>query len=96
MSLYRYVYLNQPRLTRLAGIVLILAVGARHAIEAPERFRAAAYLGVLFAVDVAATLYRILSRKPTNLNKGRLLRWFQGVCFGWVQSDGGEWRRRPA
>ncbi|HEV2093921.1 MAG TPA: hypothetical protein VGR18_12225 [Rubrobacter sp.] len=56
VSLYRYVYLNQPRLTRLAGVVLILTVGAIHAIEAPEHFRAAAYLGVLFAVNVAATL----------------------------------------
>lgn len=56
VSLYRYVYLNQPRLTRLVGIALILAVGAIHAIEAPYHFRAAAYLGVLFALNVAATL----------------------------------------
>ena len=56
VSFYRYVYLNQPRLTRLAGIALILAIGAIHAIEAPEHFRAAAYLGVLFAINVAATL----------------------------------------
>ncbi len=56
ISIYRYVYLNQPHLTRLAGIALILSVGAIHAIEAPEHFRAAAYLGVLFALNVAATL----------------------------------------
>lgn len=56
VSLYRYVYLNQPRLTRLAGVALILAVGAIHAIEAPDHFRAAAYLGVLFAVNAAAAL----------------------------------------
>ncbi len=56
VSLYRYVYLNQPRLTRLAGVALILAVGAIHAIEAPDHFRAAAYLGVLFMVNAAAAL----------------------------------------
>ncbi len=56
ISLYRYVYLNQPQLTRLAGIALILSVGAIHTIEAPEHFRAAAYLGVLFALNVVATL----------------------------------------
>ena len=55
ISLYRYVYLNQPRLTRLAGVALILAVGAIHAIEAPNHFRAA-YLGVLFVVNAAAAL----------------------------------------
>ena len=56
VSLYRYVYLNQPRLTRLAGVALILAVGAIHAIEVPDHFRAAAYLGVLFVVNAAAAL----------------------------------------
>jgi hypothetical protein len=56
VSFYRYIYLNQPQLTRLAGIVLILAVGAIHLIEAPEHFRAAAYLGALLAINVAATL----------------------------------------
>jgi len=56
VSLYRYVYLNQPRLTRLAGVALILTVGAIHASEAPEHFRAAAYLGVLFAANAGATL----------------------------------------
>jgi len=56
VSLYRYVYLNQPRLTRLAGIALILVVGVVHLIEAPEHFQDAAYLGVLFAANVAATL----------------------------------------
>lgn len=56
VSFYRYIYLNQPRLTRLTGIALILAVGAVHLIEAPEYFRAALYLGVLFVSNVAATL----------------------------------------
>lgn len=56
VSFYRYIYLNQPRLTRLAGIALILTVGAIHLIEAPEHFRAAAYLGVLFAINAAAAL----------------------------------------
>jgi hypothetical protein len=56
VSFYRYIYLNQPRLTRLAGIALILGVGAIHLIEAPEYLRAATYLGVLFAINAAATL----------------------------------------
>ena len=56
VAFYRYIYLNQPQLTRLAGIVLILAVGAVHLVEAPEHFGAAAYLGVLFAANFAGTL----------------------------------------
>ncbi len=56
VSFYRYIYLNQPKLTALAGIVLILAVGAVHAVEAPEHFRAAVYLGVLFVVNAVGTL----------------------------------------
>lgn len=46
VSFYRYIYLNQPRLTRLAGIALILTVGAIHLIEVPEHFEAVRYLGV--------------------------------------------------
>lgn len=55
-AFYRYIYLNQPRLTRLAGVVLILALGAVHLIEAPDHFEAAAYLGALFVANFAATL----------------------------------------
>lgn len=53
---YRHIYLNQPRLTTLTGIVLILGVGAVHAVEAPRHFEAATYLGVLFVLEVVATL----------------------------------------
>ena len=56
VSFYRYIYLNQPRLTMLAGLALILAVGAIHLIEAPSHFKAAVYLGVLFAMNFAGTL----------------------------------------
>jgi hypothetical protein len=56
VSLYRYIYLNQPGLTRLAGIALVLAVGAVHLVEAPEHFEAAPYLGVLFVANAAGTL----------------------------------------
>jgi hypothetical protein len=56
VSFYRHIYLNQPRLTRLAGVVLILAVGAIHLLEAPTHFEAAAYLGVLFAINFVGTL----------------------------------------
>lgn len=56
VSFYRYIYLNQPNLTTVAGIVLVLAVGAVHAVEAPEHFEAALYLGVLFVVNPIGTL----------------------------------------
>src|ERR687890_1481893 len=56
VSFYRHIYLNQPRLTRLAGVVLILAVGAIHMLEAPAHFEAAVYLGVLFAINFVGTL----------------------------------------
>ena len=56
VALYRYIYLNQPQLTRLAGIALILAIGAIHLIETPEHFEAAAYLGVLFVANFAGTV----------------------------------------
>lgn len=56
ISFYKYIYLNQPQLTRLAGIVLILAVGGVHLIEAPEHFEAASYLGVLFVANFVGTL----------------------------------------
>jgi hypothetical protein len=55
-AFYRYIYLNQPQLTRLAGIALILAVGVVHLIEAPGYFEAAAYLGALFVANFVATL----------------------------------------
>lgn len=56
VSFYRYIYLNQPRLTRLAGIAMILAVGAVHLYEAPEHFEAATYLGVLFVANAVLSL----------------------------------------
>lgn len=56
IAFYRYIYLNQPQLTRLAGMALILAAGTIHLIEAPEHFEAAVYLGVLFVVNFAGTV----------------------------------------
>lgn len=56
VAFYRYIYLNQPKLTALAGIVFILAIGVIHLVEAPEHFRIAAYLGVLFAANFVGTL----------------------------------------
>jgi hypothetical protein len=56
VSFYRYIYLNQPELTRLAGIVLILAVGTVHLVEAPAHYRISPYLGVLFAANFVGTL----------------------------------------
>jgi hypothetical protein len=56
VSFYRYIYLNQPQLTRLAGVVLVLAVGVVHLVEAPGHFEAAAYLGALFVANFVGTL----------------------------------------
>jgi hypothetical protein len=56
VSFYRYIYINQPQLTRLAGIVLILAVGTVHLVEIPSHYGISPYLGVLFAVNFAGTL----------------------------------------
>jgi hypothetical protein len=56
VSFYRYIYINQPQLTRLAGIGLILAVGVVHLVEIPSHYEISPYLGVLFAVNFALTL----------------------------------------
>ena len=56
VSFYRYIYINQPQLTRIAGVVLILAVGTVHLVEIPAHYEISPYLGVLFAVNFAGTL----------------------------------------
>ena len=56
VSFYRYIYINQPRLTRLVGIGLVLAVGVVHLVEIPSHYDISPYLGALFAVNFAATL----------------------------------------
>jgi hypothetical protein len=56
VSFYRYIYINQPQLTRLAGIAFILAVGTVHLVETPSHYEISPYLGVLFAVNFAGTL----------------------------------------
>ena len=55
-SFYGYIHLNQPQLTRLVGIGLILGVGVIHLVEIPEHSGIAAYLGVLFATNFVGTL----------------------------------------
>src|SRR5215218_9494257 len=70
VSFYRY--LNLPQLTRLASMALILSIGAIHVIEAPAHFKAAAYLGVLFAMNFAGTLVAAIGI-------------FRGAkCWGWT------------
>jgi len=56
VSFYRYIYINHPQLTRLAGIILILAVGTVHLAEIPSHYEISPYLGMLFAANFAATL----------------------------------------
>lgn len=82
ISFYRYIYLNQPRLTALAGVALILAVGATHLVAAPAHFEAAAYLGVLFfvnfAVSVAAAVGILRGAKTWGWTLGALV---SGLSF---------------
>jgi len=59
VSFYRYIYINQPQLTRLAGIVLILAVGTVHLVEIPSHYEISQYLGVLFVLNFAGTLVAV-------------------------------------
>ncbi len=56
VAFHRYIYLNQPKLITLAGVILILGVGAVHVVEALEHFRIAVYLGMLFIVNAVGTL----------------------------------------
>lgn len=56
ISFYRYIYFNAPQTTRLAGLALILAVGAIHLIEGPGYLEAPAYLGVLFFANALCSL----------------------------------------
>ena len=60
VSFYRYIYINQPRLTRLAGIGLVLAAGVVHLVEVPSHYGISPYLGVLLAANFAVTLVAAL------------------------------------
>lgn len=51
-----YIKLNQPQLTRLAGIGLLLMIGFSHVFVLLDHFQAAAYLGLLFAALFVGTL----------------------------------------
>jgi hypothetical protein len=74
--------LNLPRITRLAGILLILAVGLIHLVEAPEHFEAAAYLGVAFVVNFAGSLVAAAGIYRGAPNWGWLLgAWIAGGAF---------------
>jgi DMSO/TMAO reductase YedYZ molybdopterin-dependent catalytic subunit len=48
--------LNLPEIIRLAGILLILAVGLIHLYKAPEHFEAATFLGVAFVINFVGSL----------------------------------------
>ena len=58
VSLYRYIYLNQPQLTRLAGIVLILAVGTVHLAEIPSHYEISPYLAYCSRLTSRARSWR--------------------------------------
>lgn len=73
ISFYRYIYLDGPGVTRWMGVALILLVGAIHLIEAPEYFEITLYLGVLFAVNVVASVVAAVGIYRGARNCGWLL-----------------------
>ena len=60
INFLRITAFNMPRLTRLAGIALILGVGAIHLYAAPEHFGFAVYLGILFGANGVLSLVAAL------------------------------------
>ncbi|MCA3747990.1 MAG: hypothetical protein IN808_02490 [Rubrobacter sp.] len=56
VAFYRYIYLNQPRLTAAAGSALALAFAAIHLYELPAHYEASPAWGVLFGVLAAGGL----------------------------------------
>jgi hypothetical protein len=71
VSFYRYIHINQPELTRLASIALILAVGVVHLVEVPTHYGISPYLGVLFAVNFVGALVAAFGI------------WWGAKCWGW-------------
>ncbi|WP_273842656.1 hypothetical protein [Rubrobacter calidifluminis] len=57
VTFYRYIYINQPVLTTLTGLGLILMVGLTHMYAFPDIFGVAPYLGLSFAALFAGTLF---------------------------------------
>ena len=79
VSFYRYIYLNHPKLTTLAGIVLILGVGTIHVVETPTHFEAAIYLGVLFIVNAVGTLVPF-TPQGAGVQQALLAKVFEGTA----------------
>ncbi len=48
--------LRVPRMLKLTAILLIVAVGVVHLIGAPQHYRAAPYMGVLFVANFVGSL----------------------------------------
>ena len=65
--------LNLPRLTRAAGIVLILGLGVIHLYRTPMNFELAAYIGVVFVVNFILSLVAALGIFRGAPNWGWLL-----------------------
>ncbi len=65
--------LNLPQLTKAAGILLILAIGAIHLYLAPMHFEAATYIGVAFVINFVAALVAALGIYRGAPNWGWLL-----------------------
>ena len=101
VSFYRYVYLNQPQLTRLTGIFLVLCVGVIHVVEAPGHFEASPFLGPLFVLNALATLVAAAGIFRGAMGWGwslgalicalSLLAYLASRLFGLLPESVGEW-----
>lgn len=65
--------LNLPRLTRAAGMLLILTVGMIHLYLAPMHFKVATYIGAAFVINFVASLVAALGIWLGAKNWGWLL-----------------------
>lgn len=73
---YRNIYFNGPGVVRLAGIGLMLLVGAIHLLTLPDHFRAAPYVGVAFGVLTAGTIVSVVV-----ILQGRRRGWTLGAAL---------------
>jgi len=61
------------------GFVLIVLVGLIHAVDAPEYFAKATYVGVLFVLNVLGALVAAYGIWRGSAGAGGLARWSPGV-----------------
>ncbi len=80
ISLYKYIYFNQPRLVTFTGISLILMIGFIHVYVFPQHFVAAPYLGISFVVLFVGSLMSAFQ----ILRGSRTLGWTVGAVISGI------------